>query len=414
MKILSLSTVFPNPAEPGLGLFVRARLMELARAPEVEIKVVAPVPLLDFTNPKGKLYRPRTFPMMRVDGPIEVLQPRWVFPPFGTPLNALCLFLRLYPMLRKLRTYFSFDLIDAHFGYPEGVAAALLSRAFDVPYTITLRGSEPVFQRYRYRRLAMRWAFHRASRIIAVSEELRRFAIAQGVAADKAITIPNGIDHEVFYPRNPVQAREKHGIAPNRKLIVSAGEIIEAKGHQHVAQAVRDLVGEGVDVELLIVGSTARGGPKYEATLRELVTGFGLGDRIRFIGWADREAIAEMFSAADVFCLASYTEGWPNVVHEAQACGAPVVATRVGAIPEMVPSAEYGLTVPVKDVPALVQALRSALATDWDRQKIARWGGSRSWSQVAREVCDVFNGVFREAAIDKLQPGESQVRIGSA
>jgi glycosyltransferase involved in cell wall biosynthesis len=409
MKVLSLSTVFPNPDERGLGPFVRARLTAIAEF--AEVKVLAPLPVLDYTNPKGHIHRRRAFPATGVDGPIEVFFPRWIFPPLGTPLNILCLFLRLYPMVRRLRSRFRFNLIDAHFGYPEGVAAALLAQAFHVPYTITLRGSEAVFVRNRYRRLAMGWAFRRANGIITVSEELRRLAIAQGVAANKVVTIPNGIDQNVFYPRNRAQARGKYGIAPSRKTIVSAGEIIEAKGHQYVAQAVRELVTEGVDVELLIVGSTARGGPKYEATLRGFVANLDLGNRVRFIGWADPEEMAELLSAADVFCLASFTEGWPNVVHEAQACGTPIVATRVGAVPDMVPTMEYGLTVPVRDVPALVRALRTALATEWDHKQIALWGGSRSWSQVAQEVSDVFNRIAPEVTTHKQQSAESRVGI---
>jgi glycosyltransferase involved in cell wall biosynthesis len=411
MKILSLSSVFPNPSESGLGLFVRARLSAITGF--AQVKVIAPLPLLDYTNPKGKIYRRRMFPFTGMDGPIEVLFPRWVFPPLGTPLNVICLFLRLQPMVRDLRARFDFDLIDAHFGYPEGIVAALLAWAFNVPFTITLRGSEPIFNRYRYRRQAMRWAFRRVSRIIAVSEELRRFAISHGVAAEKVVTIPNGIDQSIFHPRNRTRSREKYGISPNRKAIVSAGEFIQAKGHQDVAQAVRELVAEGVDAELLIVGTTARGGPNYETTLKRFVRNLHLGDRIRFVGWAGREEMAELLSAADVFCLASYTEGWPNVVHEAQACGAPVVATRVGAIPEMIPSTEYGLIVPVKDVPALVRALRAALVmTDWDRRKIALWGGSRSWSHVAQEVGDIFTSVIRERTPPETRADESAIRIG--
>ena len=81
------------------------------------------------------------------------------------------------------------------------------------------------------------------------------------------------------------------------------------------------------------------------------------------------------------------------MVHEALACGTPVVATRVGAIPEMIPSADYGLVTPVRDQSALLTALRSALAKDWDRDRIARWGGSRTWNRVTDEVLSVFESI---------------------
>jgi teichuronic acid biosynthesis glycosyltransferase TuaC len=408
MNILSLSSVFPNPAEPGLGLFVRSRLSDISRL--ANIKVIAPIAALDYSHPKGRLYCPRTGPWIRTDGAMEVFHPRWVFPPGGTPANVVCLASRLYPLVRRLHSQFAFDLIDAHFGYPEGVTAALLARAIGIPFTVTLRGSELMFASYRSRRLAMQWALRRASKVICVSEELRRFAVTQGAAPAKVVTISNGVDEALFYPRDRGAVRSKHGISLNRRVIVSAGEMIEAKGHQHVAAAVRDLVGEGIDAELLIVGSRARGGRAYDVTLKEFVKNLGLGDRIRFIGFAGREGVAELLSAADVFCLASYTEGWPNVVHEALACGTPVVATQVGAIPEMIPSADYGLVTPVRDQSALLSALRSALAKDWDRARIEAWGGSRTWARVTEEVLTVFESIAgRKKA---LASGEISIPAG--
>jgi glycosyltransferase involved in cell wall biosynthesis len=388
MKILSLSLVYPNPAEPGLGLFVRSRLQAMAES--TAVKVIAPIPVIDYSDPKGKLLQSRTFPLSRWDGPIEVFHPRWVFPPNGTPLNVLCLAGRLLPLLRRIRRDFAFDLIDAHFGYPEGATAALLAAAFGVPFTITLRGNETMFAGFRYRRAVMRWAFRRASRVIAVSEDLRQFAIGQGAPEERTLTIPNGIDPDLFFPRDRELSRAKYGMAAERKVMVSAGELIEAKGHHLVAEALKALLDEGYDAELLIVGSVGRGGSRFEKTLRRRVLELGVTKRVRFIGFVDRDGMAELLSAADVFCLASYTEGWPNVVNEALACGAPVVATHVGGVPSMVTSEHYGFVVPPRDVPALRDALRQALSRPWSRQAISNWGHSRSWQQVAREVIDVM------------------------
>jgi glycosyltransferase involved in cell wall biosynthesis len=108
-------------------------------------------------------------------------------------------------------------------------------------------------------------------------------------------------------------------------------------------------------------------------------------------------------SAADVFCLASTREGWPNVVHEALACGTPVVATDVGAVPDLIPEPCYGLVVPVNDEAALEAALQTALHKDWDRPRIAAWGQRRSWEQVAREVFDEMQNVVAEQAEGQAQ-----------
>lgn len=387
MKILSLSSVFPSPAEPGHGLFVRSRLHSIASV--AEIKVVAPLPLLDYSNPRGRLLHHRSFPLIRQDGPVEVFHPRWFFPPYGTPLNVACQYARLLPLVRQIRQRFPFDLIDAHFGYPEGVTAGLLAATFDVPYTITLRGSEPVFAAYRYRRNAQQWALRRAAHIITVAENLRSFAIEEGVAPERITTIPNGIDTSIFHPRNSAEMRRRHGLPSDRQLILSAGELIEAKGHHLVIQALKSLVDRGRNVELLIVGSTARGGPRFEQRLHQCVSELGLGNNVRFIGWTERNGLAELLSAADVFCLASFTEGWPNVVNEALACGVPVVASSVGGVKAMLASQEYGFTVPPRDTDALTAALERALNKDWNRSAISARGRSRTWDDVAREVIDI-------------------------
>jgi glycosyltransferase involved in cell wall biosynthesis len=258
MKILSLSLVYPNPEEPGLGLFVRARLQALARL--AEMKVVAPVAVLDYSNPKQKWFGDRHVPVSRTDEQIEVLHPRWLYPPGGTPWNVLCLVFRLLPTLLLLRRRFRFDLIDAHFGYPEGVVAALLSKILRCPFMVTLRGSEMMFAQYRYRRWCLRWALRQAAAVVTVSEQLRKFAIRMGADPARTRTIPNGIDAQVFYPRDRERCRAHLGIGADTRVIVSAGELIEAKGHHLVIQAARDLVRGGTDVMVLVAGGVARGG----------------------------------------------------------------------------------------------------------------------------------------------------------
>jgi teichuronic acid biosynthesis glycosyltransferase TuaC len=384
MKILSLSSVYPNPQEPGLGLFVRSRLEQMARF--AEVKVIAPIPLIDYSNHERRLYRRRTFPAARQDGPIAAVHPRWFYPPGGTPVNVLCQFLRLLPLVRSIRRSFPFDLIDAHFGYPEGVTAALLAAACGVPFTITLRGSEPIFAASLLRRKVLRWAMRRAGHIIAVSDELREFAILEGVDPSRATTIPNGIDPRVFYPR------ETH-VNPGPRILLSAGELIEAKGHHLVIRATKALLERGHDVQLLVAGGVSRGGAPYERELKRITAELGLEERVRFLGWVDRQTLPALLSFADLFCLASFTEGWPNVVNEALACGAPVVASAVGGVRAMLASGRYGIAVPPRDLAALTDALDRGLNQSWDRAAISAWGRSRTWAAVASEVIGIHRSV---------------------
>ncbi len=120
---------------------------------------------------------------------------------------------------------------------------------------------------------------------------------------------------------------------------------------------------------------------------------------MHLLGWVNRDRLADLMTAADVFCLASFTEGWPNVVNEALACGTPVVATRVGAVPQMLPSEDYGSIVPARNVAALEEALGRALARSWDRDRIAAWGRSRSWDTVAEEVIGVMDKIMQENGV---------------
>jgi teichuronic acid biosynthesis glycosyltransferase TuaC len=384
LRVVSLSTVFPNPLEPGLGLFVQSRLRSLAKLGD--LRVVAPVPVVDYSNPNKKwLHIRRGYPM-RFRDQMDVLYPRWVYPPGGTPMNVACLFARLLPLFQRLWHERPFDVIDAHFGYPEGVAAALLARRFRVPFAVTLRGSEIPFAAYRSRQRLMKWALPQASVVFTVSEELRQFAVKHGAAADRVRLIPNGVDSDTFHPRSQAHCRSRFEIPQHRKIIVTAGELIAAKGHHRVIQALPALLEAGIDAQVVIAGGVSRGGASFEPEIRHLIDTLRLSDRVRMLGWVPRTALAEVMCAGDVFCLASDIEGWPNVVHEALSCGTPVVATRVGAVPEMVPGEDLGIVIPVQDQPALVGALRQALSAKWDSDAIARWGRSRGWDQVAEEV----------------------------
>ena len=392
LRVLSLSTVFPNASEPGLGLFVEARLRSLAE--RVDLQVVAPLPMVDYSNPHRKWLRFGRNPGAGLPDPLRVSYPRWIYPPKGTPLNVLCLFAQLLPVFLLLQRRWRFDLIDAHFGYPEGVVAALMARVLAVPFAVTLRGSEIPFARYGLRRRLMKWALPQASLIVTVSEDLRRFAIEQGVSPDRVCKIPNGVDSSVFFPRPRAACRARLGITAHRKVILSAGELIAAKGHHHVIQALKELLDKGIDAEVVVAGGTARGGPPFEDEIRRMIHQLRLADRVRMLGWVPRETLAEAMCAADLFCLASHTEGWPNVVHEALSCGTPVVATRVGAVLEMIPADSLGLTVPVQDQPALEAALLQALKRHWDYEAIAAWGRSRGWDHVGDEVLTAFQHIL--------------------
>jgi PST family polysaccharide transporter len=392
-RVLSLSSEFPNPSEPGKGVFVRARL-EAIRS-RAALTVVAPVAALDYANPQRDLFAAARIPRTRQEGRIHVLHPRWVYPPYGGWANAFFLFARLLPMVARLRARRAFDVLDAHFAHPEGIAAVLLGRLVGCPVIVTIRGSELRYRTQKAKRFWMSWALRRADRVIAVSDGLRTLAIELGVEPRRVATVPNGINAELFFRRDRNRCRASHGIDAAERIVLSAGDLAELKGHHRIIAAVRTLRDRGVRARLLIAGGVGRSG-RYAETLRQQAIASGLGDCVTFVGEVTQDTLAELMSAADVFCLASSTEGWPNVVNEALACGTPVVATDVGAVRQMIVSDLYGYVVPVPDAAALAEALRLALTRDWDHDAISARGRSRSWDRVAEDVLDEMRAVIAE------------------
>jgi len=391
MRILTLSTVFPNPANPGRGRFVRERVRHMAAG--ADITVLAPVPFYDYR----RISQAERCVPERQEGQLSILHPRWMYPPLLAGLNPFWLFLQLIVPAWRLRRLFRYQVIDSHFGFPDGCAAALLARLFRRPFTITLRGSEVLHAKYAWRRRAMGFAFRRADRIFTVSESLRQFAITLGAEPGRVKTIPNGVDITRFFVRDQMENRKKHGLPLHRKIVLSAGHLIELKGHHHVVLALKRLREQSVDADLVIVGGCGEV-QSYKSEIHRTIADSGLQDHVRLLGEVAQEVLSELMAAADVFCLASSREGWPNVVNESLACGVPVVATNVGAIPEMIRSDKYGLIVQPGDDFALQDALRAALCRDWDHSAIAAWGQSRSWDQVANDVLQEIRQMVRETA----------------
>lgn len=381
MQILSLSCVYPSPAQPTLGTFVRARLAWLAQ--HVPVRVLAPVAVVEYGNAAQR--RPAAIPFQATEDGVDVLRPRWFYPPFGGAANAVFLAARLLPLVRRLHRESPFGLIDAHFAYPDGIAAALLGRALGLRYSITLRGNEPMHAAYPVRGRAIRWAIRNAAQIIAVSSRLEQFAIASGAAPKRVCTIPNGVDASLFHPRPATGVFEKIGIPAGAPVILSAGYLIERKGHQHIIRALSGLRDTGSPAHVVIAGGPGAEGD-YRSTLQSLVRELRLNERVHFTGAVPPATLADFISEASVLCLASSREGWPNVVNEALACGIPVIASDIGGVPDMIPSAEYGIIVPAVTAESFQSAIQTALDRTWDRQAIAAWGMSRSWEQVAREV----------------------------
>jgi teichuronic acid biosynthesis glycosyltransferase TuaC len=276
---------------------------------------------------------------------------------------------------------------------------------FRCPYTITLRGLELEQARHGLRRRLVGWALRRSNRVFAVSRELRDLALELGVDPRKVVVSANGVDGSRFQPKDRSAARLRLGVEAGTRLIFSAGRLDPVKGVLELLDAVLRLVAAVPQARLIFAGGPGRGSAGYAAEVRRLCSRSDLAGKVTLLSDVAQDELVEWMNAADVFCLASRREGCPNVVLEALACGVPVVSTAVGAVPDLIPSADFGMMVPPGDPAALAEALARALVVDWNRERIAAWGQSRSWDQVAEELRLEFEQVLLESAARKERGG---------
>jgi len=321
---------------------------------------------------------------------VKVFHP-WFFcvPRFGKWLDGFLYAASLLPFLARLRRAYAFDLIDAHFAYPDGLAAVLLGAAFRCPVVITLRGSIVRLATYPLHRPQLRFALSRAAKVIAVSASLKQAALDLGIPAEKIRVIPNGVDPEQFAPMDRGEARRALGLPLDRTILLSVGGVNEGKGHHKIVGCLPDLVRERPDLLYVIVGDE-RPGDNARPRIDRLVTDHGLEGHVLIAGERRHDEIPQWMAAADLFCLATRSEGWANVLLEALACGCPVVSTRVGGNAEIVTGEALGFLVPPEDEGALREALRAALARPWDRDAMVRHARAHSWGAAAAAVLEEF------------------------
>lgn len=386
VKVLSFTSLYPNAAQSRHGVFVENRLRRIAEHPDVDLKVVAPVPWFPSRNSIFGRYATYTnVPACEERYGVEVLHPRFpVIPKFGMTLSPFLLYLWMRPVLsRLLADGWDFDLIDAHYFYPDGVAATLLGRRFSRPVVITARGSDiNVIARYRLPGKLIRWAARQAADIIAVSEGLADTMGERGIDRQRVQVLRNGVDLEMFRPVDQAECRRQPGVDP--LVLLSVGNLVSLKGHDLIIRALQSLP----DFRLVIVGT----GPE-ENNLRELVKELNLAGRVKFQGGVEHEKMSEIYGAADALVLASESEGWPNVLLEAMACGTPVVATEVSGVGEAVSSSAAGVICAERAPDAIVQAINALFAARPSREETRRHAERFSWDETIERQVAIYRGV---------------------
>jgi glycosyltransferase involved in cell wall biosynthesis len=397
-RLLVLSQLFPSAAQPLAGVFVRERMFRVAQ--HIRVVVVAPQPWFPLQGLIRRVvphFRPPAIPFEVMQG-IEVHRPRFLsFPGVLKWADGFFLALCTLHKIRSLVRKHELNMLDVHFGYPDGYAGVLLGRWLRLPVVITLRGKEE-----RQARMdvgsRLRRAIAAADRLVCVSDALKEVAVELGAAKDKVTVVGNGIDLSKFAPIDGNECRAALGLPVDAKVMVSVGGLIERKGFHRVIECLPALLARHPNLYYLIVGGAGPAGDMSNQ-LHHQVEALGLKERVRFLGPYAPERLKIPLSAADIFVLATSYEGWANVFLEAMACGLPVVTTRVGGNAQVVNSPNLGEIVDYGDPGALTEAISAALTRRWDRPQIMQYARSNAWDRRIPPLLEVFNEVLECRAL---------------
>ena len=400
MKILTVTTLFPHVNNPKHGVFIETRLRQLRRQyPDVEIKVIAPIPYFPFKHPLfGDYAQYANAPDCEVRFGMEVYHPRYfVVPKIGMTLTPQTLAHTVLRQAKRLLAEgFNFDLIDGHYFYPDGVAIAKVAKKLNKPFTVTARGTDiNLIPEFTKPRRQIQQVFKQANHTMAVCEALRQSMINLGAEPTHVSTLRNGVDLNLFAFQDEHQQmllRQKLALPEHSPVIISTGHLIERKGHHLVIDAVQSLT----DVTLLIAGS----GPDGK-TLERQVHKAGMTERVRFLGSLSQTELAEYYGAADLSVLASSREGWANVLLESMSCGTPVVATNIWGTPEVVQTPEAGRLVK-RTANDLRQGIIDLLDTLPVRSQTRAYAEQFTWQSTSEAQYRIFNAIVNHQPIPVL------------
>ena len=387
LSLLTFSTLFPNAARPNHGVFVENRLRHLVETGEVRSTVLAPVPWFPSSSARfGDWARNAAAPAVEQRHGIQVYHPRYAaIPAIGMRVAPSLLYASAARALRRLLDGGAhFDAIDAHYFYPDGVAAVRLGKRFGLPVVITARGSDVTqFPDYPAPRRMIVEAARNADAVVTVSEGLRRALIRLGVAPAHVTVLRNGVDLAAFRPMNREAARARFGVAG--PALVSVGGLIPRKGHRHTIDALQHLPGWG----LLIAGE----GPDRDA-LEAHASALGLSSRVRLLGPLPHASLPELYSAADFSVLSSSREGWANVLLESMACGTPVIASPIPGNDEVVQKRVAGLIAQAISGEAIAASVQDLWSDPPGRDDTRRYAEAFSWDETSAGQLRIFRSVL--------------------
>ena len=387
LRILTLSTLFPNAGTPNFGIFVERQTAELARRPTTEVTVLNPVGIPPW--PLSGLWQYRALadlPEHEQWRGLNVYRPRFrLIPKVGGGSNPRRIANALLPLIKRLHEKAPFDVIDAEFFYPDGPAAMRLADALDIPFTIKARGADIHHWGSNPKcRPQILHAAEKASALLAVSEALKRDMVALGMDDDKIAVHYTGLDQDKFRPIN--RAKAKRALGADGPLLITTGALIKRKNQDLAIRALADIP----DAVLMLAGEG-----EEEQNYRALAKRLGVAERVRFLGSVPHDQLPQLTAAADIAILVSKSEGLANAWVEALACGTPVIISEAGGARELVTSPVAGRIVD-QNVEAIVAAIKAILTEPPEQEMVRSTVDRFSWKNNGDQLRSILGKAARK------------------
>ena len=381
LRVLSLSTLYPNAQAPNFGVFVERQMQAVVKRGDVDLTLVNPIGLPPFPLSLHSRYRALLdLPAQELRGGVKVLRPRFgLLPLVGARFNAGAIVRAVLPLARRLHAEQPFDVVDAQFFHPDGYAAVRIAAVLGLPVSIKARGAD--IQHWGHQRATaaqMRKAGRRATGLLAVSKGLIDDMAALGIPREKVTLHRTGLDADLFRPYDRRLCRDQLGLPRDAPVLATVGALIPRKGQRFVIEALPTLPG----AILLLAGKG-----EDEAMLRSLAAQLGVTERVRFLGPVPHAELRILLNAADVFVLPSSSEGLANAWVEALACGTPVVTTPIPGAQELITDPDWGRLV-ARDGAAIAAAVSELLAERPSPERVQEAVAGMSWQANAAALVE--------------------------
>ena len=328
MKVLSITSLFPDTTRPTFAPFNLKQMISLAG--KADVRLISPVP---WTHRLKMMLRGRAIgPPRECRGTMEVFYPTYFFvPKMLRSTYGWSYYASIRTVFNEQVDEFHPDVVYATWAYPDCYGAYVAAKKRGLPIVLRMHGSDiNEYMRFPSRRRRILEAADGSGAVIVVSKALKRILVDAGVDPGKVHLVYNGIDGTVFFPRDREESRRALGLGTQTAIILFAGNLKHVKGVDVLLEAFG-----GLDVtrpaELHILGD----GP-LKGRLISDIKKLGLERRVFLHGSVPHAEIPVWLGASDLLCLPSRSEGTPNIVLEALACSRPVVASNVGGIGEII------------------------------------------------------------------------------